>query len=88
MTIQTAQITVTTTPTMLFDLLSRTGGGSLMQMQTGTDIYIGDINVTTATGYLIPGVKGQSHSIQFNEATYGITASGTAKIAVIEVVSP
>jgi hypothetical protein len=65
---------------------ARTGRRSVTVEQLGTTaVYIGATGVTSATGALLPGVAGSSITLSVTGAIYGIAASGTQAVAVIEL---
>jgi len=81
-----AQITVTTTATLLVAanimdqtvLLHNLGGGS---------VYLGDANVTSANGYKLDNGDKLQVPVGDHEGLYGIAASGTHTIAVLKQVN-
>ena len=81
-----AQITVTTTATLLVAanimdqtvLLHNLGGGS---------VYLGDANVTSANGYKLDNGDKLQVPVGDHEGLYGIAASGTHTIAVLSQVN-
>lgn len=82
-TFKTSQATIATTPTQI--VAARAGRDSVVIEQTGTTkVYIGDLNVTTSTGLLLPGVEGASISLETTDAVYGIVASGTQVVCALE----
>ena len=82
-TFKTTQATISTTPTLIF--AARAGRDSVVVEQTGTTkVYVGDLNVTTSTGLLLPGVEGASISLETTDAVYGIVASGSQVVCALE----
>jgi hypothetical protein len=81
-----AQITVTTTATLLVAanimdqtvLLHNLGGGA---------VYLGDANVTTSNGYKFDNGDKLQVPVGDHEGLYGIAASGTHTIAVLSQVN-
>jgi hypothetical protein len=79
----TAQVTVAATATLI--VAARAGRDTVIIENAGTTaVYIGGSGVTTATGMLLPGVLGASIAIETTAAVYGITASGTQAVTIIE----
>lgn len=79
-----SKATVTTTVTLIVS--SRSGRNNLEVFNEGTvDVYIADDNtVSTTTGYIL--ASGQSISFEdYVGALYGITASGSSDVRVMEV---
>lgn len=49
-----------------------------------TDVFIGNANVTIATGMLLPGIKGGNLTIPTTAAVYGIVAVAAQTVTVLE----
>ena len=80
----TAQVSVTTTAATL--VAARAGRRSLLIVNHGTtDVYLGPATVTTASGLLLPGVKGASVSIPTTGLIQAIVGAGTQTVSYIEV---
>lgn len=87
MAIETAAVTVATTATAL-----AAGGGegrgsittiTVKPAASGSaEVYVGPSDVTTATGLPLGG--GISFSLNVGESLYGIVASGTVAVRVLE----
>jgi hypothetical protein len=78
----TSQVTVGSTPTLIS--AARDGGDSVTIENLGaTQVFIGGPNVSTTTGFPIPGVAGASLTLGATTAIYGIVASGTQAVAVL-----
>lgn len=85
MAIETAAVTVATTATAI-----AVGGGedrfstiTVKPAESGSaEVYVGPAGVTTATGLPLGG--GISFDLQAGEALYGIVASGTVAVRVME----
>lgn len=76
----TGQVTVGTAATLICSGVYALG--SLVIVNHGTtDIFIGNAGVTTATGLLLPGVKGASVELDFAGDVYGIVAAGTQAVS-------
>ena len=81
-----AQITVTTTATLLVaaNIMDQTvqlhnlGGGA---------VYLGNASVTTSNGYKMDNTDKLQIPVGDNEALYGIVASGTNTVAVLTQVN-
>jgi hypothetical protein len=84
----TTQVSVTSSATSI--LSARTGVSGTGRVSatitntTTTAVYIGGSGVTTATGTLLPGIVGASITINTTAAIYGIVASTSATVTVIE----
>jgi hypothetical protein len=78
------QTTVSNTATLLEAARASRGGVTCIQLGA-LDVYLGGSGVTTATGYLLPGVKGAAVSIPTTSAVYGIVASSTQAVSCAEV---
>lgn len=79
----TGQVTInSTSPTLI-------ASGKVRNLLTvvhngGSDVYLGDPTVTTTTGSLLAGIKGNSFWTSGNDAYYAITPSGTALLSFTE----
>ncbi len=75
-------VTVTTTPTLLVasDDLNR---WIYIHNSGGAKIYIGNGNVTTASGYHIGNAESQQLFVPAHETLYGVVAAGTNAIQVL-----
>lgn len=83
MPIETAQVTITTAPTMIVALRGR-NNVTVTQNGTGVPVYIGNSNVTVTTGIPIAGVPGAAITVSNSAALYGVTASGSTVVSSIE----
>lgn len=82
-TIATAQVTVGTTATVI--AAARAGRRSITIVNEGaTDVRLGAAGVTTGTGLLLAGVKGQALTIETAAAVSGIVGTGTQAVSVVE----
>lgn len=82
--IKTTRITCTTTATLAVpELVGRYHPVTIEQFGT-TQIFLGDANVTSTTGFPIPGTLNTSYSFATTTNIYCITASSTDVIAVVE----
>jgi hypothetical protein len=82
MAIYSAQVTVTTTPTLLVaaDMQAEQVN---FHSSSGT-IYLGDANMTSSTGYRMD--NGDKVVLQNHEtAIYGITSTGSATMSVLVI---
>ena len=79
----TAQVSVGTTPTLIVAAHNGVDEVTIENLGT-TAVYIGKANVTTSNGFLLPGVVGASVTLSATTAIYGIVASGTQAVAVLE----
>jgi len=82
MPIYSAQVTVTTSPTLLVAADAQAEQVNL-HSSSGT-IYLGDSNLTSSTGYQMD--NGDKVVLQNHEnAIYGICSSGTALMSVLVI---
>ena len=82
---QTSQVTVDTTSGGKLIAARYPGRNAITITNLGTtDIYIGNSGVTTATGTLLPGVKGASLTIPTQDAVYGIVGSSSQAVSTLE----
>lgn len=82
-TIDTGQVTVSTTATLILAANGERHDATLVNLGT-TDVYIGDSEVTTSTGVLLLGTKGTALTLNTRAAIYAIVGSGTQAISYIE----
>lgn len=81
--ISNSQKTVGTSATKLCDAVS--SRKKLVVVNHGTTpVYVGKSGVTTSTGVLLAGVAGQTLYLDTAGELYGITASGTQVVGVLE----
>lgn len=81
--IATAQVSVAATATSV--VAARTGRAAVTITNLGaTDVYLGVTGITTATGTLLPGVRGANITIPTSAAVFGIAATGTQSVSVLE----
>lgn len=52
-----------------------------------TDVYLGDVSVTTSTGVLLVGIKGAAVTIATTAAVYGVVASTSQAVSFLETYS-
>lgn len=76
--------------------VAATAGGTLIAPARGdrkrltiingstTDVFLGNSGVTTATGALLSGTKGQQIVLETCSAVYGIIGTGTEAVSYIE----
>jgi hypothetical protein len=82
-----SQVTVASTTTLLAAarLVPTAPRFRLTIVNHGTTaVFVGPSGVTASTGQLLAGVAGQALTYQFTGALYGITASGTQVVSVME----
>lgn len=81
----TSQATAATTASTPL-AAARAGRVAVTITNLGTvDIWLGaTTGVTTTTGTLLPGTKGASVTIPTNAAVYGVVATGTQAVSVME----
>ncbi|HEY7298559.1 MAG TPA: hypothetical protein VH684_11540 [Xanthobacteraceae bacterium] len=81
--ISTAQVSVGTSATQIVS--ARAGRNQLVIANHGTTaVYIGGSGVATSTGILLPGTVGATITIPTSAAVYGIVASGSQTVGVLE----
>ena len=84
----TPQVSVGSTSTSI--LSARTGVAGTGRISatitntTTTPIFIGNTGVTTTTGTLLPGIVGASITINTTAAIFGVVATGSATVTVLE----
>lgn len=79
----TSQATVGITPTLI--ITQRSGRDTVVVENAGTTpVYLGNSSVSVTNGLLLPGVLGASVAIETTDAVYGIVASGTQVVCVVE----
>lgn len=79
----TSQATVGATPTLI--VAQRSGRDTVVIENTGTTpVFLGNSAVTVSNGLLLPGVVGASVALETTDAVFGIVASGTQVVAVVE----
>jgi hypothetical protein len=49
-----------------------------------TDVFVGQLHLTTLTGALLTGTKGASVTIPTQDAVYGITAGAAQTVSIVE----
>lgn len=83
--VTSAQVTVTTAATALDQ--STAGARSLLVRNRGAvAVYLGGSTVTTSTGtQLDPGESASVDILKYGSGLYGITASSTARVDVLQV---
>jgi hypothetical protein len=65
------------------------GRESVTIQNTGTTaVYLGNSSVTANTGILLPGVVGASVTLNTTDAIFGIAATGTQTVGVVEIGGP
>jgi len=79
----TAQVTVGITATLI--AASKSGIDKVTIENLGTTpVYIGKSNVSATNGFLLPGTIGASITLSATTDIYGIVATGTQAVAVLE----
>jgi len=82
---KTAQVSVTTTPTLLVTA-NRADQSVYLHSSSGV-IYLGNSDVTTSTGYRMDNGDKLTMQLSDNESLYGIVSSGTAIMMVMATVN-
>lgn len=87
MAVTSAQVSVTTTATLLSAVESddRSGSSLLASNQGAVTVYLGSDSVTTGAGFPLAAGSSMSVDLQPGESLYGIVASGTCTVAVLRV---
>lgn len=81
--IATTQVGVAATSTLVS--AARLGRNAVTVENLGTTaVYLGASGVTAATGLLLPGSVGATVTIPTSGAVYGVAATGTQSVAVLE----
>jgi hypothetical protein len=80
---RTAQVTVTTSPTLLFDI-STVWRECHIHNESGT-IYIGGSNVTTSTGAKVDNNSHDVFNLPPTTKLYAVVSGGTAIVYCLEV---
>lgn len=84
----TAPVSVSATTTATLLLAANTSRSTATFVNVGAaDVYLGTAAVTAAAGIKVP-VGSSLRDVSTVAAWYGITASGTADVRVVEVVYP
>lgn len=87
MSVNQNQVTVGTTPTLLSvapDQNNTYGSGIIIQNNSATDIRVGGPTVTATTGGLVPAGSAFADDVGPDDVYYGIVASGTATVDVVQ----
>lgn len=79
---KTAQVAITSAATLISAANSARSGIIITNLGT-TDLYIGDVNVTTGTGDLLVGTKGATKAFSTTSAVYAISGT-TGSVSVLE----
>ena len=77
------QVSVTNAATKIVDIRSTRRSVVIINLSSSVTVYLGPSGVTTSTGLAIPA--GQSVSIPFTGAIYGIVASGSLTVSYMEI---
>lgn len=86
MTLRSAQVTVAATATELAP--ARAGRiACILTMIGDADAFIGPAGVTTSTGALLRGTAGTQMTIPGSDALYGVVASSTEVVGVLEILA-
>ena len=80
-----SQVTVTTSATLL---VTANRADQMVYLHSGSGtIYLGNSNVTTATGYRMDNGDKLSMQLGDNEALYAIASSGTPTVYVMDTIN-
>ena len=80
----TAQITVTTTATLL---VTANRADQMVYLHSKHVIYVGGPSVTSSTGYLMDNGDKLSMMLSDNESLYGIAATGSGIMQVMVTIN-
>ena len=82
---QNANVSVGTTATAVLAVNLQRTYAVVKNLSTNTAVYVGTSGVTQTNGYQIP-TSGGTVEVHIADSLYGIVASGTADVRVIEEV--
>lgn len=85
MAISSAQVSVTTSATLLSSAETDDRAGSSLALTNGGDaaVFLGASGVTTGTGFGLAAGASMALDLQPGESLYGIVASGTQAVSVL-----
>lgn len=84
MALQVSVVSVTTTATRLTSTSADYGNGLSISLHPAAAIFVGPAGVTAATGYPIGAGADFALDLEVGEDLYGITASGTSSVNVLQ----
>lgn len=88
MAVESNVVTVATTATLLATGGGGTTGGTTVTVRSwpvgNADVFVGSSVVTTANGMPLSALEMMSFDLSTGEALYGIVASGTVAVRVME----
>lgn len=80
---------ISTSPTLIADSVTTQGGAAvLLHHNGGGNVFIGDKDVTTTTGFTLASGTTLSFVVDGSEAIYGVTATTTLTIQVFRANGP
>ena len=82
---KTAQVSVTSTPTLL--VTANRADQSVYLHSSSGQCFIGDSTVTTTTGFRMDNGDKLSMQLSDNESLYAVTASGTVTMMVMATIN-
>lgn len=87
MSVNSQQVTVTTTATRLDPTADGTipQGACLIGNRGSASVWLGNSTVTTGTGFEFPSGATMSADLRNGDALWAVAASGTVSVHVIEV---
>ena len=87
MAVSAERVTVGTDPTALNSSArgNRSGSGILLRNRGAASIFVGDADVTAATGYEVPAGDPLAVDLEEGEVVYAVTAAGTVDTHVLRV---
>lgn len=85
MAISSNQVTVTTSATRLDPSTGVPTGAVLVRNRGSAAVYLGGSNVTTANGFQLDAGESVPMDIRSGDALYGVVASGTQTVHVLQV---
>lgn len=81
--VATSQTVASTTASQIAASRPNRAAVTIMNLGT-TPVYVGLAGVTTTTGFLLPGALGASVTIPTSAAVFGVVATGTQGVAILE----
>lgn len=79
--LSTGQVSVGTTATKICDAAPGARQTITIVNDSTVDVFLGGSGVTTSTGVLLAGTKGQTLTLSFSGALYGIVGTGTETVS-------
>lgn len=83
-----ARVTVSTSATLLYTAPTSGAGRVLVRNPSAVSLYVGDINVTTATGFEIAAGDALAVNLSNGDRLYGIIVAATQVIHTVSGANP